>query len=264
MRKDLDLLQGSWRITALETEGREMPEEMLEEGRITIEGERFTSAGMGAEYGGTIALDASANPRHLDMKFDAGHATGTTNLGIYELDGDRWRICLATHGTVRPSKFDSTAGSGFVLETLARGAAPAATKRKGRAPAKATPAAPTSAPATELEGEWPMVSGVMSGKPMDQSLVKWVKRVTRGNQTAVVAGPQVMMKAEFTSDASESPKAIDYLNLAGSNKGKRQFGIYEIAADVLRVCVAAPGDPRPAEFVSVPGDGRTLTVWKRG
>jgi len=268
MPSDLDLLQGSWRITALEVEGREMPEEMLVEGRITIQGDRFTSTGMGAEYTGTIALDAAASPRRFEMHFDAGPEKGNTNFGIYELEGDRWRICLATRGAVRPSKFDSTEGGGFVLETLARGAAPVDVKRKGRASGKAAPkamaAGASGGPATEFEGEWPMVSGVMSGKPMDQSLVKWVKRVTRGNQTTVLAGPQVMMKVEFSSDSSQSPKAIDYLNLAGANQGKTQWGIFELAGDVLRVCVAAPGDPRPAEFASVPGDGRTLTVWKRG
>lgn len=255
----------------MEVEGREMPEETLADGRITIEGDRFTSTGMGAEYAGTIALDLSASPRQLDMKFEAGPEKGNTNFGIYELAGDRLRICLATHGTVRPSKFDSTpdsvGGSGFVIETLVRAAAPGDAKRKlrtsGKPAAKAAAADASVGPATELEGEWPMVSGVMSGKPMDQSLVKWVKRVTRGNLTTVLAGPQVMMKVEFSIDSAQSPKAIDYLNLVGANKGKRQSGIFELAAGVLRVCVAAPGDPRPAEFASVPGDGRTLTVWKR-
>lgn len=263
MRPDLELLQGAWSIAALEVEGERMPAEMLSGGRITVEGNRFTSTGMGADYTGTIELNVSKNPRHLDMKFDAGPEKGNTNLGIYELDGDTWRICLATRGSVRPSTFASTAGSGFALETLTRGGAqkPKASKKK----AAPLAAAPTSnAPATEFEGEWPMVSGVMNGQPMDQSLVKWVKRVTHGNQTTVVAGPQVMMKVEFKHDPSQSPKTIDYVNLAGTNKGKTQYGIYELEGDVLRVCVSAPGAPRPSECESVAGDGRTLTVWKRG
>ena len=260
MPEDLDLLQGSWRITGLEMEGREMPEETFGEGRITIQGDRFTSTGMGAEYSGTVVLDASASPKRLDMLFDSGPESGNTNPGIYEISGDRWRICLATRGAVRPTKFDSAAASGFVLETLARAAAPVSAKRRPQSKA-ATAAA--SAPGTELEGEWPMVSGVMNGQPMDQSLVKWVKRETRGNQTTVLAGPQVMLKAEFTIDSSQSPKAIDYLNLAGANKGKTQLGIYDLLGDLLRVCMAAPGDPRPAEFASVRGDGRAFTVWKR-
>ena len=108
-----------------------------------------------------------------------------------------------------------------------------------------------------------MVSGVMNGQPMDQSLVKWVKRVTHGNQTTVYAGPQVMLQVEFTSDASKSPKTIDYFNTAGTNKGKSQSGIYEFDGELLKFCIAGPGNARPTEFKSEPGDGRTLTVWKR-
>ena len=103
----------------------------------------------------------------------------------------------------------------------------------------------------------------MNGKPMEKSHVKWVKRVTQGNQTTVYAGPQVMLKVDFTSDASQSPKAIDYLNTAGSNKGKTQAGIYEFEGDLLKFCVAAPGATRPTQFQSAPGDDHTLTLWKR-
>jgi len=38
----------------------------------------------------------------------------------------------------------------------------------------------------------------MDGKPMEESMAKWVKRITSGNQTTVMAGPQMMLKVEFT------------------------------------------------------------------
>jgi len=68
------------------------------------------------------------------MRFDAGPEIGNTNRGIYELEGDRLRICFATRGSMRPAAFESPAGSGFAVETLVRGevARPAKTrKRKG-------------------------------------------------------------------------------------------------------------------------------------
>ena len=77
------------------------------------------------------------------------------------------------------------------------------------------------------------------------------------------AGPQVMLHVEFSHDASQSPKAVDYVNLAGKHKGKTQHGIYELDGPVLTVCMAAPGKPRPAEFQSIPGEDATLTTWKR-
>ena len=255
MGKDLDSLQGSWSITALEVEGQPMPAAMLSDARVVIKGGRFKSTGMGAVYEGILELDPSRNPWKLDMKFDAGPEKGATNPGIYELDGDVLRICLNTRGSVRPSSFATTPGSGFALETLTRGVVKA---EKSKKPA---PAPAGTGPATEFEGEWRMVSGVIDGLTMEESVVKWVKRVTKGNQTTVYAGPQVMLKFEFTHDASKSPKAIDYVNLAGPNKGKSQQGIYEFEGKLLKVHIAAPGAPRPTRFESS-GAG-SLTVWKR-
>jgi uncharacterized protein (TIGR03067 family) len=197
------------------------------------------------------------------MKFDGGPEKGNVNLGIYELIGGAWKICLATRGAVRPSTFASAPGSGFALETLARATGAAPAKAKGRASTEAPPASASGAPPTEFEGEWIMVSGVMDGQPIDQSAAQSVKRATRGNQTTVYAGPQAMMSFEFTSDSMPSPKSIDYCNTAGANKGKTQSGIYEFEGGRLKICVAAPGSARPTQFESAPGGGATLTVWKR-
>jgi uncharacterized protein (TIGR03067 family) len=262
MHHDLELLQGSWTVADLEVDGQATPAGMLGDARIVVEGNRFASTGMGATYEGILSLDPAATPPRLDMKFDEGPEKGNTNLGIYQLEGNTWKLCLATRGTVRPASFASPPGSGFAVETLVREGAAAARKAKGRAPKKAAPP-PSAGPPTEFEGEWSMLAGVMDGKAMDSSLLKWVKRVTRGNQTTVVAGPQTMLKVEFTFDASPSPQCIDYFNLAGAHKGKSQQGIYKLEGDVLTVCIAAPGAPRPGKFESVAGDGRTLTVWKR-
>ena len=256
MRDDLDRIQGTWAVAELEMEGQTISGGMLSSARVEVTGSRFSSLGMGAVYEGTVTLDDSATPRQLNMKFDAGPEKGNTNLGIYELHGDTWKICLATKGDLRPPSFSAPAGSGFVFETLTR------------SESLATPSAPAavrSSPVSDLsefEGEWQMVSAVMDGQPMEQSAVEWVKRITHGNETTVYAGPQMMMRMEFTADGSTSPKTIDYFNTAGSNKGKTQEGIYKSEGGLLKVCVARPGGSRPSEFKSARGDGRTFTVWK--
>jgi uncharacterized protein (TIGR03067 family) len=268
MDSDFERLQGSWTVKDLEMDGQEMPAGMLADARIVVKGVRFTSAGMGAVYDGVVELDASKTPKHVNMRFDAGPEKGNINRGIYHLDGDIWKICLATRGGERPSGFASPPDSGIALETLAREGAGAVGKRtvktKAR-PSKATvPADVGTGPKTEFEGEWSMVSGIMEGKPMDESHVQWVRRVTEGNEATVYAGPQVMLRVEFTSDPSTSPKSINYLNLAGRNRGKTQYGIYEFKGKLLRICVAGPGEERPAEFESRRSDRSTLTVWKKG
>ena len=175
MPQDLDRLQGSWNVSSLVMDGEAMPAGMLAEARIVIEGSRFTSSGMGAVYEGTLKLDTLSNPAKLDMEFDAGPEKGNTNLGIYELDGDSWKLCLATRGTVRPKSFASKPGSGIAVETLVRGEAVQKSKAKTAKKAAAESPAP-SGPATEFEGEWKLVSATMDGKPMEESMVQWVKR----------------------------------------------------------------------------------------
>jgi len=256
--QDLDLLQGAWTVTTLEMDGQQVPSEMLGGARIIVQGNRFSSTGMGATYEGTLELDASVVPRQIDMKFAAGPEKGNMNPGIYEVQGNTLKLCLATRGDARPSSFASAAGSGVAFETLTR----ESVFDPNKAP-QSPEAVPATAGANELDGEWDLVSAVMDGKPMDNSMVKWVIRVSRGNQTTVYAGPQVMLKVEFTIDASTRPKAIDYVGLAGPNKGKAQKGIYEFEDGLLKMCVAAPDSVRPTAFRSVPGDGGTFTVWKR-
>jgi uncharacterized protein (TIGR03067 family) len=255
MTEDIDLLQGTWHVSALEVDGQKMDEAMLGAAQIVIEGNRFTSTGMGAVYEGTIELDTSKKPGHLTMYFDAGPEKGNQNPGIYEMKNDTLRICLSTRGNERPSRFATKAGTGFALETL--------TKTRSRKPAAAKTTTTSSGPATEFEGEWRMVSGVSNGVAMDESTVQWVKRKTIGDETTIYAGPQLMMKMKFTANSSRSPKTIDYINTGGANKGKNQEGIYDLDGKILKVCMAAPGAQRPKEFESKAGDGRMFTVWER-
>lgn len=41
-----------------------------------------------------------------------------------------------------------------------------------------------------------------------------------------------------------------------------QHGIYELEGKKLKVIFSAPGQPRPADFSSKAGDGKTLITWK--
>jgi uncharacterized protein (TIGR03067 family) len=271
MPTDLDKLQGTWNVTSLETDGQKMPATAFKGAKIVIEGDKFASLGMGATYEGAVKLDPATKPKAFDLLFTAGHAKGHRNLGIYKLAGNRWTVCLATRGNKRPGKFATEPGKGFALETLERGGV---TRKSGKQKSQRTSARgisettttaqpeTASGPATELEGEWAMVSGVLNGAALNRAMVKWCHRITRGNVTRVVAGPQVLVNASFTLDNSKKPHVIDYVNLDGASKGKFQAGIFELIGDSLKICMSAPGHPRPANFSSKPGDGRSYTTWR--
>jgi uncharacterized protein (TIGR03067 family) len=265
MPTDLDKIQGTWSITSLEMDGQEMSLPGTRDARVVIEKDRFRSTGMGMDYEGMVTLQEKQTPKAFDLTFTAGPQQGTRHAGIYKLIGDRWTLCFATRGSRRPKTFATKPGTGLVLETLARRAAAAKSTRQRTGSSLAVNSAnqPTaSAKPTLLDGEWTMVEGVFSGVPLKDDMVKWCRRITRGDVTRVVAGPQVMVEARFTVDESKRPHAIDYANLAGPQKGKKQAGICERRGDVLEVCMAAPGKPRPKEFSSTAGDGRSYTTWR--
>ena len=114
-----------------------------------------------------------------------------------------------------------------------------------------------------LQGEWSMVSGSADGQPMPDEMRKQMKRVCNGDETTTTMGGQVFIKAKITIDPSKKPKTIDYQMTEGFTKGKKQLGIYEVDGDTFKSCFGKPGEDRPTEFTSKPGDGRTLSVWKR-
>lgn len=269
---DLDRLQGLWQLVSLEVDGEDMPAGAAAGSTIVISRDTFTSTGMGATYEGTIEIDQTKTPGQFDLVFTAGHASGTRNPGIYRLDGDAWTICLATRGGRRPRIFATKPDSGLALETFQRAAkgrtastaairpVPAAGARSNAA--NTAQAGVGSGTPTDWEGEWAMVSGIFSGAGMGDNMVQWCRRITHGDVTSVVAGPQVMVKARFTLDRATRPHAVDYVNLQGAHKGQSQAGIFELAGDTLKVCMAAPGKPRPRDFTSASGDGRSLTTWR--
>jgi uncharacterized protein (TIGR03067 family) len=252
MPTDLERLQGTWSITALEIDGQQMPSTGS---RIVINGERFTTIAMGAEYGGSIELDTAAKPKRFDLIFTEGPHRDDRSLGIYELDGDTWKICLGLTGKTRPRKFATTAGSGHALETLKRGPSDEETPEE--------PAGAAVDRIDDLSGEWQMVSCIRDGYTLERILVNSGRRVGKGDQTTTMFGKQVFMKARYALDSSAAPKCIDYFITAGDGKGQTQLGIYEMDGELLRICYTAPGQPRPTDFTAANGDGKTVTAWKK-
>jgi uncharacterized protein (TIGR03067 family) len=117
MTHDLERLQGTWNIVALEIEGQKFPPGGSS---IGIDGDTFVSRNMGAVYEGTVRLDETCAPKTFDLIFAKGPEAGGVGLGIYTLDGDTWTICLGFAGKSRPTEFLAPKGTGYALETLKR------------------------------------------------------------------------------------------------------------------------------------------------
>jgi uncharacterized protein (TIGR03067 family) len=115
----------------------------------------------------------------------------------------------------------------------------------------------------KLQGQWSMVSGSADGQPMPENMLKEMKRTCHGDEATTTMAGQVFLKAKISLNPSRTPKTIDYQMTGGLTQGKKQLGIYEVNGDTFKSCFGKPGAERPADFTSKPGDGRTLSVWKR-
>lgn len=120
VRKELDRFQGTWKFVSLEAEGKKVPEADFRTARLVLEGNKFTFTDDHGTYHGTFAVDLKQKPKAIDVTFTDGPDEGKTCLGVYELEGDTYKVCIGLVGKDRPQEFASRPGSGHVLEVLRR------------------------------------------------------------------------------------------------------------------------------------------------
>jgi uncharacterized protein (TIGR03067 family) len=152
VKKELEMLQGSWTITSAEKDGK--PDDGLKNGKLVFTGDKFIRTAGGTTMQGTIKVNPAAKPKTLDGTFTSGDKKGKSQLAIYSLEGATLKICSSLSGKERPKEFTGKAGSGNLLIVLKRDAAPAkapAAAKTDAAPAKPAPAVPVKIPDKNLE-----------------------------------------------------------------------------------------------------------------
>jgi uncharacterized protein (TIGR03067 family) len=128
VEKDFERFEGTWKFVFLEMGGMQMPESSFKGARLILKGNQFTLKEATVTYGGTFKLGLAGKVKTIDVTFTSGPETGKTTQGIYELEGDVYKVCMALVGKPRPTEFVSKPGSGHVLEILHREKAKAGTK----------------------------------------------------------------------------------------------------------------------------------------
>jgi uncharacterized protein (TIGR03067 family) len=69
---------------------------------------------------GTFKLDPTKRPKTIDITFTEGKHKGKTVPGIYEIESDAFRVCIARDGDERPAEFSARLGSGRTLVVYKR------------------------------------------------------------------------------------------------------------------------------------------------
>jgi uncharacterized protein (TIGR03067 family) len=119
-KKDQEALQGPWELEQLEVSGKKSTAEELKKAgaRVVIAGTSITFKSDSAKEGakGTFTLDAGKMPRWIDLE----DGKKNKELGIYEIQGDSLKICLARPSNERPKEFAAKAMTDSTLMTFKR------------------------------------------------------------------------------------------------------------------------------------------------
>jgi uncharacterized protein (TIGR03067 family) len=106
-QKEQTKFQGTWAVESATADGKEIPSDVFKTFKMTFKGDNYTVT-MGQEkIEGTFRLDAAKNPKAIDIVPDNGPDRGRVQPGIYEIDGNKLKICGAMPGRERPTNFDT-------------------------------------------------------------------------------------------------------------------------------------------------------------
>jgi len=115
----------------------------------------------------------------------------------------------------------------------------------------------------KFQGTWTLVSAERDGKKTPQEEATKLKLSINGNKFTLRKDSEVVSEGSMTLNPNKKPKQLDETITTGPNKGKTYLAIYEIDGEHHKVCFAAAGKERPAEFLATPGSGQLVQVWKR-
>jgi uncharacterized protein (TIGR03067 family) len=112
VKKELDKLQGEWRLVSANLDGKEKPADQLNPTeRSTFAGDQLAVKTDGkVRLRATWVIDPTANPKTFEQTVTDGDPAfgvkkGAKTHGIYELDGDTLKVCRVAIDKELPREF---------------------------------------------------------------------------------------------------------------------------------------------------------------
>lgn len=117
LQVDLKKMQGKWRTTILEIDGKEpTADEKNAAFELVITGEKYVvSFGGKALNQGTLKLGREGKQQTLDATHTAGPFKGMVQQGLYAFEGADFKVVFAKPGEKRPQEMKTRPGSQEIL-----------------------------------------------------------------------------------------------------------------------------------------------------
>lgn len=213
---------------------------------------------LGTADGPEYTINPIANPKTIDIRGPTANSVVGELLavGIYDLQGDRLRVCLAEHmpmlkGEQRPTNFAVDPHSGEILFTLER-----------YRPSEDDKAFP---------GRWTVTSEIKNGEPHSERDMQWKALVFAADSRFAPVLNETFDRRDsrrrdwsgrYFVDAKKQPKSVTLFMSWDAFQSRRGFSaIYKFDGD--RLTIAFGGGFLPEAFESKPGSHVTLLVLER-
>lgn len=122
-KTDKENIQGTWIAVSLEKGGKQAPEEVVKRFTVVITADkvRFKMKDKDSDEGiCSYKLDASQSPKVIELTPLDGPAKDKPQRAIYELKGDRLKLCMQNGEGDPPTKFSTEEGTHLRLLVLKR------------------------------------------------------------------------------------------------------------------------------------------------
>lgn len=245
---DLQKLQGTWRATESPAAGKVWRWIIVGDEIAWMHGEEPREKPI-------FKLNANRSPKQIFMANPDSNDQVLVVAGIYEVEGDRLKLCLNfrahVDGFKLPTEFSAVDSKALILVTLDR-------------EAKGSSVAPTDASreqliapqhhAKQIQGTWRIIEETQWGqkRTSDQTELRPQVEVTADRIIFGYDKQQVVQEYRYTLDSNNDPARIDLSELGtyDRNVGGRgdHRGIYSLSDNTLRLAFSGHDHKRPREF----------------
>ncbi len=121
-RADADAakIQGTWVAIWVETGGKPAPSDTIKNLSLLITADKIAFNPGGENRQSTYKLDPTKTPKMIELTPQDGPTKGKTLRGLYELDGDRLKLCVQNGEGEEPKEFATKPGTSVRLLVLRR------------------------------------------------------------------------------------------------------------------------------------------------
>jgi len=106
--------QGTWEIVSVEKDGSALPQDDIGGMTVMISGSAYKLINKDNVSKGTFSLDASKDPKQMDVHHQSESGDDQTMPAIYDVSSDTMRVCYNPEGGTRPTSFSTKPDSPFL------------------------------------------------------------------------------------------------------------------------------------------------------